>query len=264
MIDLSKRGTIILTHYRSGGTLLRNILCQLEVYFNTSFNNFGELDFNEDSYVNDTTVDYKNKIKEVFEDPIEQYQIIQLNNPLVISYLSSIEYFSYLNDNYIIIHLERDNVKKSLLSLPLWERLIDKNLYSIPVPRPKHLMENFHQELLQNPIPYGEIYTGYHFDHPSVHNYRNYLDFQLMLVTNRLHLNRYLKEKYNLISLQYEDYEFFPNKTFIEFFTKINITEAEIKKIHKHCNKQKIEYISEDYLIYFDKYTKEVFNYWDL
>ena len=264
MIDLKKRGVIILTHYRSGGTLLRTLLEK----FIPNCDTVGEIDFVEGSYDNDTTVDYKKVLKETFESVdltgSHKYKIIQLNNPLVISYLSAIEYFSYLHKHFSIIHLEREDIKKSLLSLPLWEEKIQFEKKHKTLTE-EELKIKFHNYLLRNKISYQNIYTGLHFAFPDNENYRNYLDYQLMLLTNRLHLNRYLRDKYNLFSLSYEDFE---NDFKEPFYKLLSSVEPNREKIYSHIRylqkHGKIKYESEEYLNYFDDKVKQVFKYWDL
>ena len=264
MINLNKKGVIILTHYRSGGTLLRTLFDKLI----PNSDNVGEIDFVEGSYDYDTTVDFKKVLKETFEssDPIGscKYKIIQLNNPSVISYLSSIDYFSYLHKHFSIIHLERKDIKKSLLSLPLWEEKIQFKKKHKTLTE-KELKTNFHNHLLSNKISYKNIYTGIHFPFPDNENYRNYLDYQLMLLTNRLHLNRYLRDKYNLFSLSYEDFENDFKEPFYKLLSSVEPDREKITSQIRYLLKHgKVKYENEDYLNYFDDKVKQVFKYWDL
>jgi|14BtaG_2_1085337.scaffolds.fasta_scaffold27160_2 hypothetical protein len=259
MIDLKKRGVIILTHYRSGGTLLRTLLEK----FIPNNELIGEIDFIDGSYNNDTTVDYKKRLKETFSKT-SKYKIIQLNNPLVISYLSAIDYFSYLDKHFSIIHLERTDIKKALLSLPLWEEKIEfENKYKELTK--EELKIKFHNHLLSNKINYEKIYTGIHFSSPNNSNYRNYLDYQLMLLTNRLHLNRYLRDKYNLFSLTYEDFEYELKEP---IFKLLSSQESNTDKISDHIRylqkHGKQQYVNSNYLDYFDDKVKEVFEYWNI
>lgn len=263
MIDLNKKGVILLTHYRSGGTLLRSLIKD----YIPDINNIGEIDFVEGTYDNDTKVDYKKLIKTVFEGANlinNELKLIQLNNPLVISYLSAIDYFSYLNKNYHIIHLERKNVKKALLSLPLAEEKIHFKKKHKDLNK-EDLKIKFHNYLLSNKISYKNIYTGIHFDTPNNENYRNYLDYQLMLLTNRLHLNRYLQNKYNLFSLTYEDFEFEPKEPFFKLFSIIQPNRDQLTaQLHYHQKHGKQQYINTNYIDYFDDRVKRVFDYWNI
>jgi hypothetical protein len=261
MISLNKKGVIILTHYRSGGTLLRSLIKD----YIPDITNIGEIDFVEGTYDNDTKVDYKKFIKTVFEESKpNELKLIQLNNPLAISYLSGIDYFSYLNKNYHIIHLERKDIKKALLSLPLAEEKINFRKKHKDLSK-EDLQKKFHDYLLLNKIPYTNIYTGIHFDTPNNENYRNYLDYQLMLLTNRLHLNRYLQNKYNLFSLTYEDFESEPKEPFYKLFSIIQPNRDKLAtqlRFHQRHGKQ--QYINTDYLDYFDDKVKKVFEYWNI
>lgn len=265
MLDTNKKGIIILTHYRSGGTLLRAIL---EVVFRAHLEFFniedtGEIDFIDGSYDYDTKVNYKKHIEKTFFYTENKFKIIQLNNPLVISFLANSNYFAEINSTFNIIHLERNNISKSILSLPLVERFypFKKQNQSL---KQDQLMKSFHEHLLKNPIDYSEVYTGIHFATPNLENYRNYLDYQLMLLTNRVHINRYISSKYNLFSLKYEDYEYELKENFFKLFKGLNIENQDIEEIVKNKQQHKINYLSNNYIEYFDDKTKEVFEYWNL
>lgn len=259
-----KKGIIILTHYRSGGTLLKQVLDNILGFaLKYKTEEVGEIDLIEGSYDFDTKVDYNRLLKEKFETFDKGYKIILLNNPLLISYLSAIDYFSYLNDNFYIVHLERQDIKKSILSLPLWEYKLEY-LKSSAGKASKNVLDDFHNFCLKNPIHYSHVYTGIHFSTPNLSNYRNYLDYQLMLLTNRVHLNRYLQQKYNFLSIDYSDYENDPNENFFNIFKPFDIDKEQISIAVKRLKKRKIQYKSDDYIIYFDNKTKEVFNYWNL
>ena len=262
MINFNKKGTVILTYYRAGGTLLRDMLVEIASYY-TQVDNYGEIDFIEGSYDFDTTVNYKHKIKNVFESFNQGYKIIQLNNPLVISYLFSINYFPKILENFEIIHLERKDFKKSLLSLPLWEELINEGLYDIEHMNKENMLK-FHKKLILNPIDHTRIYSGIHFDSPKDENYRNFLDFQIMLFFNKVYFNRNIKNSFNFKTIFYEDFENELSSEFLELFNLAKIDKTLILKAFKDWSKMKIPYVSQDYLVYFTKEVKEVFNYWDL
>lgn len=268
MIDLNKKGVIILTHYRAGGTLLRQIIERtLHHIQGINTEEIGEIDFIEGSYENDTKVDYSALLKTTFETFDNGYKVIQLNNPLVISYLFAINYFTYLDKNFSVIHLERKNYKKSLLSLPLWEYYLNFKTENNLV-NSDSTMEMFEKHCIDNPIGYEDIYTGIHFAAPNAYNYRNYLDYQLMLQTNRLHLNRYIKTKYNLFSIKYEDFEADPTQKFFNLFSNLynkDFTKEILNQNLKELKKTgKLNYKNDNYIDYFDCKVKEVFKYWKI
>ena len=263
MVNLNKKGIIILSHYRSGGTLLRQFLEWLTTHhFKMNTDEIGEIDMIEGSYNDDTRVDYKKLIKENFESFDKGFKIIQLNNPLLITYLYSRKYFNFLAENYEIIHLERKDLKKSILSLPLWEhKLKYSRLHSDK--SDEEIIKDFHDFCLRRPIHYENIYSGIHFDHPNSLNYRNYLDFQLMLFFNTVHINEFVSKQFMLERVYYEDFENKPNKNFLSLFSNL-ISEDEAKNHLQRLKKMKIQYFSSDYLQYFDNKVKEVFEYWGL
>ena len=122
IIDKSKKGTIILSHYRSGGTQLKSIILSA-IGDQFPHNYIGEINFDETQ--NNLTEQFESQI--LHEDGI--YDIILLNNPVVISFLYSTNWFEKLKKEYNIIMLERKNKENVLLSLPLWQHLINEGLF---------------------------------------------------------------------------------------------------------------------------------------
>ena len=254
LIDLSKKGTIILTHYRSGGTQLRRILVQYCNNFNIENKDVGEIDLD---ILSDK--DYSEQLQYLFEP--DTYYIVQLNNPMTISLLYSNGKFEELSSIYNIVYLERKNKRNSILSMPIWEELIDSKLFPDSSKWTEENMKNFHDKLLKKQLSHWYVYLGL----PHNMNFEpkeQYLNNILMYYTQLLALTRYLKSEYKLYSIYYEDYEEY-NDTFFEQHFKSNFTE-EFKKLVKSTYKSKIPYHNKDFSIYFDEFTNKTLNYWNI
>ena len=94
IIDKNKKGTIILSHYRSGGTQLKSIILNV-IGDEFSHNYIGEINFDETQ--NNLIEQFESQM--LHEDGI--YDIILLNNPVVISFLYSTNRFEKLKEEYI-------------------------------------------------------------------------------------------------------------------------------------------------------------------
>src|SRR5210317_459986 len=122
LYDENKKGTIILSHYRSGGTQLLLTLTEILKGSGIKISNFRELNFDTLSGKS-----YKVQTEEMIKHT--NYATILLNNSLVISHFYNQGYFDELYKNYNFVILERKDKLKSLLSLPVWEELIKKGLF---------------------------------------------------------------------------------------------------------------------------------------
>lgn len=251
MINLEKDGTIILSRYRSGGTQLKTII---ETYYNFSKINckyLGEFDINFED-------DVKNQIDTRFKT--ENFKkIILLNNSLSISLLYHKNYFDNLTKRYNIIVLNRKNKENNLLSLPLWEYLIQENLYDYEGDDLKIKMKLFHENLLKNPIKYTNVYLGHHVELRETDPY-HYLNTIIRLFISEWSQIQNIKNLYNLPQIHYEDFEF-STQTFVENnFENVNNSNS---YIFNYTNK-KIPYFTNEFKIYFDTYTQEILKIWNL
>jgi len=253
-IDTDKKGTVILTHYRSGGTQLRHIIDSFLEVHNIASVNVGEIDLD----LEDTDF-YDELFCTFFEDSNSDYKVIQLNNPLVISFIYFSSLFKKLNEQYHIVHLEREDHAKCLLSLPLWEKFIQEGYYELDEWDSK-TMETFHNKYKQNPIRYTELYTGLHSQYNPTDgiSYTNYI---VMTFVNILLKNRSIADQLNIHSFFYEQYE-----EYSENFFKINFDtdNKEFLNKVKHTYKRKIPYLTNKYVEYFDQDVKDAISNWNL
>ena len=126
LYEKSKKGTIIISHYRSGGTQL---LASLEDVLGTAeieHENKKELNF--DTLSGESFLTQSDRL---LETKSKKYNIILLNNPLVVCNWHNRGLFEELKRDYVLVVRERKDKIKSLLSLVVWEELIDQNLFDV-------------------------------------------------------------------------------------------------------------------------------------
>ena len=106
LYNKNKKGTIILSHYRSGGTQLKLIISNiLDAEGSTRDSDFGEIDFDLHSVI--SKKDFYSKLKS------ERYGVTLINNPIVISWINNNEdVFEYLKENFHIFGLKRKDKLK--------------------------------------------------------------------------------------------------------------------------------------------------------
>lgn len=262
LYDKNKKGTIILSHYRSGGTQLLNTLTSVLYGNDIKISNFKEINFD--------VLSGKPFVKQT-EEMMKHtnYATILLNNSLVISHFYNQGYFDELNKNYNLVILERKDKLTSLLSLPLWEELIHKGLFhkdwKTPLEQTQDMIE-FHTHLLNHPIPSQNIHLGWENDifkksgvegAPNQYYYLNYL---LKAYQDEINMLKILKNEYNLHTIYYEDYEE-NSKTLSIYFKNDEINQESLENILVQ-NKRKIPYIHRNFIDYFDKYTQQVLKDW--
>lgn len=260
MVNLNKKGIVVLTHYRSGGTQFVKILIEYLEALKIDYVNLSELNFNDD-YNFDATLNYKQYVDSIFLDNSDKFKIIHLNNHLVITYLMSIDYFPKLIDLYDVHCIERKNTINALTSLSLWEEFIGRGYYSFNH-YPPEIMHEFHNYLLENPIPASYLHTGIDYG-MSINNKRNYIDFQVSIYNSKVHSNRYLSSKYNIPIFYYEDYEY--NQEYFKNKLDSSKLSQEDQKtfFHRIDNTyKKIPYIYSDYSLYYEPIVQEVLKYW--
>ena len=261
LYDKNKKGTIILSHYRSGGTQLLNSLTSVLSSHKIKFHNFKEINFDVLSGKS-----FTKQTEEIMNH--SEYATILLNNSLVISHFYNQGYFKKLNQEYNLVILERKDKLMSLLSLPVWEELIHKGLFHKDWKTPleqKQDMTDFHTYLLSKPIPFQNVHLGWENDvfiknnndgSPNQYYYLNYL---LKAYQDELNMLKIIKNDFDLYTIYYEDYEYDPKELSIYFQNDFN---KEIVKDILVDNKKKIPYIHRNFIDYFDKYIQRVLKDW--
>ena len=263
LYDKTKQGTIILSHYRSGGTQLLLALTEILLNLKEEYVNLKELDFDiisGKSFIPQSEKLLKHNLQHT-------YKTILLNNSMILCNWYNRNYFEELNEKYNLVVLERRNKLKCLLSLPVWEQLIQHGLYDKKFENKedkKKAMMKFHKHLLKNPIPYNNIHLGWENDiftkkthgHLSEYYYLNYLLKAFQEEINTLHC---IENKYNLKKIWYEDYEH-DSDNLHEYFQ--NVDEEVRTKALKDTNR-KIPYVTDNFLEYFDEFTKQTLLNWN-
>lgn len=260
MINSSKKGTIFLTHYRSGGTQLRYIL--REYLFSTNLLQKRIVDLEEINF--DKTKSNNQVITEAFYDnPSDVYKIIQLNNPVVISYLYANNLFEHIVKEFEVVVIERKNKANCLLSLPLWEKFIHAGLFESNKLWTKENIQKFHETLIQEPIEYSNIYNGIYHENLQGDSPREYLEKKLTFFQNSVNTVNLICNAYNLHKLYYEDYEYDQNFLYEKYFKTFSDKHNNSEYI-KETYGWKIPYPEKEYIKYFDSITQEVLKDWGL
>ena len=248
LYDRNKKGTIILSHYRSGGTQLKLIISSI-----LKANNMGELDFDLE------TTNLKKDFYSKFSD--DSYSVILVNNPIVISWINNNkDVFEYLEKNFHIVGLQRKDKVKCLLSLGLWERFIASGLFKDYKNWTKENMEQFHKDTLSKLLPPKEVGIGYKsIVENSDNTQHSHLHQVVKIYLDELSVLKVLCDKFKVDMICYEDYE--SNK---EFLYDCFPNERDNRQIIKDSYLGKIPYVSDDYSIYFEKSVREILKSWGM
>jgi len=253
--DLNKKGIIILSHYRSGGTQLLQILEKVVIDQGVIPFTCGEIDT---SFQNHSLEYSLRQIYGIYED---RFKIYLLNNPIAIASLNASNQFSKLSKDYNIIHLYRKNIANGILSLGVWEEFIKAGLFKDRNLWTEENMLNFHNQLLVNPIPFQNLTLGISSDIFDSGSTIEMFNFKCMLFSNQLSLNRFIAKEYGLQQIFYEEYETNP-ESFIE--NRLDYIKEPTKTAIRGTYKWKIPYTTNNYLDYYDKVTNLHLKQWEL
>ena len=266
LFDSSKKGTIIFSHYRSGGTQLKLIIRNvLNDFYKVNCKDGGELEFDFDK------IDFKNEFERKinfqwwknnfdhlqFTD--DNYGVLLINNPFSIQWIrNNHEQLNYIKENYHVIGVSRRDIIKSMLSLPLWVRFIETGLFESQLSWTDEAMLKFHNDTIDNPIDYAQIHLGYFsiFENVSKEP-QNHLHQMIRHLLDEFTILKLFCQELNCDLLNYEDYEF--NKEFLlDYLPK----EKDIHRVVKDTYKGKIPYVSNDYSVYYDKVVRDIIKSW--
>lgn len=257
MLNFDKKGIVIFSQYRSGGTQLTQILNFLAENLGKTSIACGELDIDLRRFDIDKQIDLNmNGIQDEF------FKIYLVNDPVVVSYIYNTGIIDSILQNYEGIVLTRTNLEKTLLSLGLWEDLIDRGYFKEFVYDED--IKNHHNHRIEKPLHLNTLSVGhngdiYRDDKPDVIKMKT--NYKLASFLNSQTVLQSIAFKYSLLNLNYEQYE--ENPEFI-----FNLTDKEVTKFYKskivETYRYKIPYISENYSDYYDNDTKEVLESWKL
>lgn len=256
LIDLNKRGTIILSTYRSGGTLLKNVLNNYLGYNEIKYEDLKELDIQLDSQISPDDLDQL--VDNLYCN--DKYITALLNNPVSVTLLSKSNYITNLVQDFNIIYLERHNKEKCILSLALWEEFIDTGLYESRDLWTKEAMIDFHEKLLAEPITYNKLGLGQSYEF-STGKPDRFVNTLLTTFCNQIFLLRSIASKYNLHTLYYETYE-----ENVGVLKEIYFQDQDKEFLETIVDLQgdRIPYVSSNYLDYYDSHTKRIFQSWNI
>jgi hypothetical protein len=255
-LDYSKKGIIILSHYRSGGTQLLSILSMILEDINIEHHNCGEIEIQGDSLNFIDTINDR-----FFNRSDDKFSLHLLNSPLSIHQLYYSGGFKKLNEQYEIINLERNDKINSLLSLALWERFIATGLFADSSLWTPENMLDFHTSLIQSPIPFTEITLGMSdvlYDKNQI--YRMVND-KLQSFNTLICLLCKIKEEFILPNLTYEEYEHDPSAIYRKYFPFVS---EKCKLAIDNTYKGKIPYPSKNYIEYYDSQTAKALKLWGI
>lgn len=254
--NFDKEGTVILSHYRSGGTQLRHMLFNVAEALGVKSENVGEIDF--DLFNGEKLNSQLSQIT----DKTDSYKIIQLNNPMVISFLQANDMFNEITQRYNVIHLERESKRKNILSLGVWEELIKENLYKDRKKWTGENFDNFHCKLVENPLTAGYIYLGVS-SNADVEPPEEYINSVFTQYIQIISTNRYIASTYNLLSISYEEYEK-ENKEFFDKYLSTYVTDnlRSVREAYTSTYKGKIPYFSDDFMEYYDELVQRYIREW--
>ncbi len=246
LYDKNKKGTIILSHYRSGGTQLKLVITRC-----LNANDMGELDF--DLETTDLKKDFYSKLSE------DSYSVTLINNPIVISWINNNKnVLKYLEKNFHIVGVKRKDKVKCLLSLGLWERLIASGLFESYDLWTKENMENFHKSVTEDLLPPKEVGLGYKsIVESSDDTHHSQLHQVVKIYLDELSVLEELCNRFEVDMIHYEDYEF--NKEFlVDYFPNICDAKTTIEDTYLG----KIPYVSSDYSVYYEDSVRKILKSW--
>lgn len=256
LLKLNKKGLIILSTYRSGGTQLLQIVEHILNDMGKKFISCKEMS------IDSSSITLKEDIYEQLFDVYPGiFKVHLLNHPVGIASLYYSGYFDEIAEEYEILVLERKNKLNCLLSLGVWEEFIASGLFHDREKWTEENMLTFHTNLLSKPIKFGHITLGYNTEIYDDNHNINTFNIKLMKFANQIQLNRCIRDKYELNTLFYEEYENDPTPFIEQHFS--HISEA-AKKAVIGTYKWKIPYATSDYLEYYDETAKKVLKQWGI
>ena len=249
----NKKGTIILSHYRSGGTrLLSTTWLSIGEKNTTYFSEWNHSLSNNEKEVDTGTINPSEHLYKLL-DGADKYSLLLINYPVDILNFYQNGVFDKLKDDYEIVVLERKDKVNCFLSLPLWEMFIDSGLYYNHNDWSEKNMKEFHEERLNNLIDTDSLSLGYTTQTPHINGLLK--DF-----ISDIHMLQKIQKEYNFTKIYYEDFKDNIEYLFSHF---PSIDKKHILKVGKITDKT-IPYVSNDYKIYFTDEVNKHLEGWKL
>ncbi len=253
LINADKKGTIILSHYRSGGSQLK--LATLRALEESSID---FIDLNEINLNIESGISFDKQLNELLTS--DKYVLTLLNNPLAINYIHTTKMFKQLSEDFVIVGLKRKDKLKTLLSLGVWEELIHQGIYGKKNITESEMIE-FHNNLLENKLPYHTIHLGWE-SNPFTKNIKNsprfYLNNLLKVYFDECRLLDDIISEFNIPTIYYEDYEY--NSSYLKkFFSNVKIDNS-----FTSDTDMKIPYHSRKFEQYYEPFVVDILKDWGL
>ena len=249
----NKKGTIILSHYRSGGTrLLSTTWLSIGEKNTTNFKEWNHSLSNTEKEVDTGTTNPSEHLYSLLKST-DKYSLILINYPVDIVNFYQNKVFDKLKDDYEVVVLERKDKVNCFLSLPLWEMFIKTGLFKNPKKWTKENMMKFHKDMINYKIGVDGLSLGYTTETPHINGLlKSFISDILMLRT--------ISNEYNFPIIYYEDFE---NNE--EYFFKLfpNIDKEHVLNASK-INNRKIPYVTNDYTEYYDEQVIKHLEGWKL
>lgn len=257
-IDYNKKGIIILTTYRSGGTQLSRFLNHMVEHH---FDYKSELYSDEGEFKGDLhqTMNILDIARKRLWEEDGKFKVFLLNNPIAILKLHQNYEFGKISQHYNMVHLTRLNMANGLLSLGLWERLIDAGLFTLPDVDPVK-MKNFHDSLIKEPLSYTDFTLGYGTIEGQSDSLAS-VNTKLMRFVYQLQINKAIAHLYNLPHFFYEEYET-DSTDFVE--KHFPDTGERVRRYIRETYSYKIPYPSDDYRVYYKDDIVQLMEEWGI
>ena len=197
----NKKGTIILSHYRSGGTrLLGTTWLSIGEKNTTNLKEWNHSLSNNEKEVDTGTHNPSKHLYSLLKST-DKYCLLLINYPVDISNFYQNKVFDKLKDDYEIVVLERKDKVNCFLSLPLWEQFIKAGLYDDNNDWTEENMEHFHKDRLISKIHTHQLSLGYTTQTPHINGLLK--DF-----ISDIHMLQKIQKEYNFTKIYYEDFKY--------------------------------------------------------
>jgi len=242
----NKKGTIILSHYRSGGTqLMETLWLSIGEKYTTNLSEYNpKVDGDICEYL----------------ESAEKYRLLLINDSEAITELNNMGTFDKLKEDYIIVVLERKNKVNCLLSMALWEKFIASgNFKTGQKSWTDEVMLEFHKQCKDRLIPPLDVSIG-KTNYPAGLVEIDFLGYTIKLFVDEIKQIRKITNDYKFLKIFYEDFEYDS-----EYLSTLipNIDKEWVIKKSTQTNK-KIPYISKNYLEYYTQSVFEEIKKWKL
>jgi|TARA_R110000851_G_scaffold181345_2_gene329036 hypothetical protein len=252
IFDSNKKGTIIVSHYRSGGTqLMQTLWLSIGEKYTTNLNEYNpKVDGDICEYL----------------ESAEKYRLLLINDSEAITELNNMGTFDKLKEDYIIVVLERKNKVNCLLSMALWERFIATGYFKTGQKSwTDEVMLEFHKQCKKDLMKPNDVTVNREIP-KGEHTPDQVLEYTLKTFVDEVNQLRDIIDKYGFFTLYYEDFEY-DNEYLAKLITpkgSIHSSRESRTKLSCKSMNKKIPYISKDYLVYYVSEVTDAVKRWKI